>query len=272
VTAAGRLGTALLFLLAAAATAGAEQAREYVVGGGDVLEVNVWKNAELSRQVTVRPDGMITLPLVRDVPAGGLTARQLGESLTERLSAFVNAPNVTVVVTAANSSRVYTYGAVANGAFPLLAPSDALQLLARAGGPATDADLARAFVLRGATRLPVNLEPRSVGERPGEARLALAPGDVLVVPFLDATRGVLVAGEVRSPRGLPFRPGLTVLDAFVEAGGATDYSDLDGVRVLRRSPVGGEGELRVDLSRMIQKGDLADNVLLRPGDIVVVPR
>lgn len=266
-----KAGAALL-LLGLAAAGPARAGQEYVIGGGDVLQVNVWKNAELSQQVTVRPDGMITLPLVRDVPAGGMTALALGEQVAAKLAAFVNAPNVTVTVVTANSYRVYTHGAVTNGMFLLSAPSNVLQLLARAGGPTADADLARSFILRGREKIPVNLEPRAEGDQPKDAYPELVSGDVLVVPFRDATRRVLVAGEVRTPRNLPFKEGLTVLDAFVEAGGGTDYSDLGSVKVVRLKPGGKREEVAVDLNRILKKGDLAGNVLLIPGDIVVVPK
>ena len=253
-----------------AAVASGEQA--YLIGGGDSLQVSVWKNPELSQTVTVRPDGMITLPLIRDIPASGKTAIDLGKMIEARLSALVNAPNVTVTVVAATNFRVYTNGAVANGMFALSAPINVLQLLARAGGPTDDADLAGAFILRGGKRIPVDLQPRSgtgplVGSYP-----ELIPEDVLVVPFRDATRRVLVAGEVRSPSSLPFKEGMTVLDAFVAAGGGTDYADLDAVRVVRLGADQRQGEIEVDLARMLKKGDLGKNLILLPGDIVVVPR
>lgn len=349
-------------LLLARLAAPAAAAEGYLIGGGDVLEVNVWKNAELSRNVTVRPDGRITLPLVRDVVATGLTAAELGETLAERLGAFVNAPNVTVTVVEARSSRVYTQGAVAGGAHPLTAPMSARQLLARAGGPLPDADLKRAHVLREGRRLDLDLGPDAASQERGD--LVLQSGDILVVPFrassdervlvvgeverpvsvpfrpgmtlLDAfvasggatphadlsrariaregadrlpeaipvnielilkeasfgpnvrlragdtlliprrpeqlQERVLVVGEVREPSAVEFRKGLTLLDAFVDAGGGTDYADLDDVKVLRALPDGKKDEIRVDLGRVLKKGDLSRNIALQPGDIVVVPR
>jgi polysaccharide export outer membrane protein len=250
----------------------ANGSQPYLIGGGDSLQVTVWKNPELSQTVTVRPDGMITLPLVKDVMASGQTAMDLGQLIESKLSAFVNAPNVTVTVVAATNFRVYTHGAVANGMFPLAAPINVLQLLARAGGPTADADLAAAFILRGGTRIPVDLEPRSGGQAAGESYPELAPEDVLVVPFRDATRRILVAGEVRVPISLPFRQGTTVLDAFVAAGGGTEFADLDSVRVIRSAGEPPGREIDVDIARMLKKGDLGRNLALLPGDIVVVPR
>jgi polysaccharide export outer membrane protein len=244
----------------------------YVVGGGDTLQVNVWKNSELSQMVTVRPDGMITLPLIRDVLAGGMTAMDLGKLIESKLAAFVNAPNVTVTVVTATNYQVYTNGAVANGMFPLASPINVLQLLARAGGPTADADLAGAFILRGNKRIPVDLQPRSGLGTDAEPYPELVPEDVLVIPFRDATRRVLVAGEVRTPSSLTYLDGMTVLDAFVAAGGGTEYADLDSVRVIRVNADRRQGEIGVDLSRMLKKADLSKNLPLLPGDIVVVPR
>jgi len=244
----------------------------YLIGGGDSLQVNVWKNPELSQTVTVRPDGMISLPLIRDIPASGKTVMDLGKLIETKFSALVNAPNVTVTVVTATNFRVYTHGAVTNGMFTLSAPINVLQLLARAGGPTADADLAGAYIIRGGTRIPVDLQPRS-GPGPGaESYPELVPEDILVVPFRDATRRILVAGEVKTPISLPFKEGMTVLDAYVAAGGGTEYADLASVRVVRLDASRLPGEIEVNLARMLKKGDLGKNLTLLPGDIVVVPR
>lgn len=248
-------------------------AQPYLIGGGDSLQISVWKNPELSQSVVVRPDGMVTLPLVNDIPASNRTAMELARSIEEKLSAFVNAPNVTVTVAVATNFRVYTHGAVANGMFSLTAPVNALQLLARAGGPTADADPAAAFVLRGSKRIFVDLRPRAATEADAATCCPeLLPEDVLVVPFKDVPRRILVAGEVHAPSSLPFKEGMTVLDAFVAAGGGTEFADLDSVKVVRAGADRQPGEIDVDLSRMLSRGDLKKNLVLSPGDIVVVPR
>ena len=266
------IATVLGAVLALALSGAAAGERSYLIGGGDSLQVNVWKNPELSQTVTVRPDGMITLPLIRDVPAGGKTAMDLGKLIETRLSAMVNAPNVTVTVVTATNFRVYTHGAATNGMFQLSTPINVLQLLARAGGPAADADLTGAFILRDGRRMPVDLQPRSGPGPDAESYPELMPEDVLVVPVRDATRRVLVAGEVHTPCSLPFKEGMTVLDAYVAAGGGTDYADLASVRVVRLDAERKQGEIEVNLARMLKKGDLGKNLALQPGDIVVVPR
>jgi polysaccharide export outer membrane protein len=77
---------------------------------------------------------------------------------------------------------------------------------------------------------------------------------------------------VKTPSSLPFQEGMTVLDAFVAAGGGTEYADLDSVRVMRLGADRKQAEIKVDVEQMLKKGDLAINILLQPGDIVVVPQ
>jgi len=245
---------------------------EYVIGGGDTLQVNVWKNVELSQSVVVRPDGQITLPLIRDVRAEGLTAMQLGQVLAEKLSSFVNAPIVTVTVSGPTSFRVYTQGAIANGVHTLPAPLTARQLLARVGGGTPESDLAHAYILRGRTRIPADLTTSVRGQSSPEADTLLAPGDILAVPVREVTLGrVLVAGEVAQPRVLDYIEGMTFLDAYLGAGGGTASADLKNAKVARLQ--GGEEtvEIPVDVEEMLKRGDLQKNIVLSPGDILIVP-
>jgi polysaccharide export outer membrane protein len=245
---------------------------EYVIGGGDALQINVWKNAELSQNVIVRPDGQITLPLIRDVRAEGLTAMALGKVLAEKLSAFVNAPNVTVTVSSPTNYRVYTQGAISNGVFSLAAPTTARQLLVRAGGATADADLARAYILRGSTRIPTDLTPSFSGQSAGATDPLLAPGDILAIPVREVTLGrVLVVGEVAQPQAQPFVEGMTFLDAYLGAGGGTASADLRHVKIARQQRGGESVEIPVDVDELIKQGSLQNNIVLSPGDILIVP-
>src|SRR6202789_2790815 len=107
----------------------------YVIGPQDVLDISVWKEAELTRVVPVRPDGKISMPLLNDVQAAGLTPTQLAAELTTGLKRFVADPQVTVIVSQINSQRVYILGeANRPGAFPLLPGMTVLQAISSAGG------------------------------------------------------------------------------------------------------------------------------------------
>lgn len=113
----------------------APEAVEYVIGSGDVLQVFVWKEPDLTREVTVRLDGRITVPLLGDVQAAGQTPLLLSAEITKQLTKFLAAPQVTVGISQANSTRFFVVGQVARpGEFPLTAGTTLVQALALAGG------------------------------------------------------------------------------------------------------------------------------------------
>src|ERR1700756_1312116 len=109
-------------------------APDYVIGADDQLHISVWKEPDLTETLPVRPDGKISMPLLNDVPAAGLTPSQLAASITEKLKKYIADPRVTVVVTAMNSRRVFVTGEVTHtGAMPLLPHMTVLQALSSAG-------------------------------------------------------------------------------------------------------------------------------------------
>jgi polysaccharide export outer membrane protein len=166
---------------------GDEPADTYAIGIGDVLEISVWKNADLSATVPVRPDGRISVPLLGDVQAAGMTPLALRQTLTEGYKEFVTAPGVSVVIKEINSQKVFVTGEVAHpGAFDLRPRTKVMQVLALAGGLTAYAK-GRVIVLRdsrdgkGDKRYEVRLDAIVSGKRPGD-NLVLQPGDTLVVP------------------------------------------------------------------------------------------
>lgn len=159
---------------------------EYTVGEADVLRINVWKEPELSEQVIVRPDGKVSLPLVSEVKVAGMTPSQIQQLLTERLKAFIVAPQVTVTVTDIRSKTVYITGEVIRaGEYPMLAPMTILQLIAKAGGVSAYANRHGIFVLRYVdgkpVRYPFNYNEVIKGKNVGQD-VELRPGDTVVVP------------------------------------------------------------------------------------------
>lgn len=158
----------------------------YVIGPEDVLDINVWKEPDVSRLVPVRPDGRISLPLINDVQAGGLSPQQLAALVTEKLRKYFNEPQVTVIVTAINSQRVFVVGEVIRaGAFPLIPGMTVLQALSSAGGFTTFADVKKIHVMRlqdgKHIELPFNYRDVLRGDNP-EQNIKLEPGDTVVVP------------------------------------------------------------------------------------------
>jgi polysaccharide export outer membrane protein len=159
---------------------------DYKIGAQDVLRIDVWKEDQLTRTVPVRPDGKITLPLLNDVQAIGLTSMQLAAVIAEGLKKFITNPQVTVTVAEINSRRVYVTGEVTRpGAFPLLPNMTVLQALSSSGSFTQFARSKRIYVLRTQdgkqTKIPFNYNDVVSGKRP-EQNVALQPGDVIVVP------------------------------------------------------------------------------------------
>ena len=158
----------------------------YVINPGDVLEIQVWKEQDISKAVPVRPDGKISLPLINDVQAAGMTAMELTGSLTEKLKKFIADPQVTVIVTQVNSQHIFITGEVnRGGTYPLLPGMTALEALASAGGFTPFASVRKIYVLREENgkqvRYPFNYKKVLKGKNQGED-IALKPGDTIVVP------------------------------------------------------------------------------------------
>jgi polysaccharide export outer membrane protein len=188
-----RIAAALLVLLCGAAFAqtakGTEQdpPNAYQIGLGDVLEVSVWKNPELTVTVPVRPDGRISVPLLGDVQAAGLAPLALKAALTDGYKEYITAPGVSVVVKEIHSRKIYVTGEVAHpGTYDLEPRGKLMQALALAGG-LTPYAKGRVVLLRDGhdgrqeKRMEVELKSIINGKKP-EDNMLLQPGDTLVVP------------------------------------------------------------------------------------------
>lgn len=174
---------------AQAPPAPAANADEYRIGPGDTLNVDVWRQPELSVTVPVRPDGQISTPLVEDMVAVGKTPTQLGRDIESVLSEFIRTPQVTVIV---------------------------------------------------------------------EGFVGIASAQIRVL------------GQVANPGPVAYRDGMTLLDVLLEAGGLAPFAAGNRSR-LNRTVDGKPVEIRVKLGRLLEKGDLRENMPVRPGDIIVVP-
>lgn len=158
----------------------------YVIGPQDVLTIEVWQAKEFSGPASVRPDGKITLPLVNDIQAAGLTPTELAASIKKLLLKYVTNPQVTVKVEQVNSKIVYLLGEVYKpGALPLLRNMTVLQALAMAGGPTQYANPKKIYVLRMESgkqvRYPFNYKQAVKGKNL-QQNMTLQPGDTIVVP------------------------------------------------------------------------------------------
>ena len=162
----------------------------YRIGVDDIVRVSVWRNPELDITVPVRPDGMITVPLVGDVEAGGSTPIEVADVVRERLAAYVRDPQVTVILTDLRSHE-----------------------------------------------------------------------------YLSRVR---VAGAVERPVSIPYRQGMTVLDAVLEAGGVTEFAAADRTNLHRRQDEG-DRSYAIRLDRILGRGELTTNFPVAPGDVITVP-
>ena len=157
---------------------------QYVLGASDVIRVSVWKSPDLSQTVTVGPDGFVSLPLLGDIHAAGMTANELAKDLGTRLGSYVVSPQVTVGVVDFRSRQVFVTGQVGKpGAYSLIAPVTVLQLIAQAGGLNAFANRKAIFVLRagnGMEKLKFNYISALKGDV--KQNINLLPGDTVIVP------------------------------------------------------------------------------------------
>lgn len=170
---------------ASAATGRDPRSLAYLIGPEDILDVQVWKNAELSRTVPVRPDGKVSLPLVNDIQAAGLTPNELREELTARLSEYVPMPEVAVIVREVHSVKVAVMGAVKiPGRYEVKSPATVLELIAQAQGLTEFASREHIVVIRQngatATRVPFNYRKVADGSEPDN--FFVRAGDIIFVP------------------------------------------------------------------------------------------
>ena len=162
-------------------TVAAVDPNKYLIGPEDVLYIKVWREPDFSLAAVVRPDGKITMPLIGEVQAGGLTPLQLTKSLTELLTKYINSPDVTVFVTDVRSKKYYIDGEVFRpGSFPLITPTTILEALSNAGGFKEFSNPAKIRILRGSTVLKFNYKEVTAGKKM-EQNILVENGDHIIV-------------------------------------------------------------------------------------------
>jgi polysaccharide export outer membrane protein len=157
----------------------------YIIGPRDILNISVWKEPDFSRTVPVRPDGVISLPLLNDVAVAGLTPMQLAAEITQKLKKYVSDPQVSVIVEQVNSQMVYVVGEVGHpGPMPMVPNMTVLQVISSAGGLSQWANQKHIYVMRTengqAKRFPYNYKQALRGNTSQD--IILRPGDTVVVP------------------------------------------------------------------------------------------
>jgi polysaccharide export outer membrane protein len=172
---------------APAAAAGVAVPADYVIGPEDVLAIVFWRDEKMNGEVTVRPDGKVSLPLVNDIQAAGLTPEQLRAALEKAAAKFLAEPTATVIVKAVNSRKVHIVGSVVRpNTYPLAGDMTVLQLIALAGGLLEYADAKNITVLRkesGSKDRPLKFNFKDVSRGKNlQQNVSLKPGDTVIVP------------------------------------------------------------------------------------------
>jgi len=156
--------------------------KTYIIGPEDVLLIRVWREPDISGPVAVRPDGKISLQLVNEVTAAGLTPEKLGGRIAEGLSKYITRPEVSVAVQQVNSKKYYINGEVLKpGSYPLVVPITVMEALVNSGGFRDFANTKKITILRGTQRFPFNYKEVVKGKKL-EQNITLQPGDQIIVP------------------------------------------------------------------------------------------
>ena len=264
---AASLTCAVVFVVSADSRGAVRQESDYRIGVQDILEINLFNQADLSGPYTVETDGAFSFPLIGRIAAAGLTVEQLEEALRVRLQAgYFRNPRVTVAVAEYRSQRVFVMGEVRSpGAYSLAAGTSLIEVLALAGSLTTSAS-GTAVVVRGVGRtspggpappqategaetVRVNLRDLESGDLSGN--IALRDGDTILIPRAEV---VYVFGEVRAPGSYAIQEGTTVLQALSLAGGSTEFAALNRVSVMRIVD-GEQVEIRVQLDDLVERDD-----------------
>lgn len=255
------LGLAWMMVLVAMLTTAV--AEDYRIGSGDVLEVSVWGVPEMSRTVTVRPDGKITLPAVGDVVADGTVPMELSRHIAKVIEDYVKQPVVTVSVQQIRNNRVYVIGGSVSRVFDMTNQMTLLKLLSELGD-FSRADLRRAYLSRNNEKINTDFFALYFGGDLSQD-VAIQAEDIIYIPS-NLTNIVYVLGAVNNPQPIQYVEGMRALDAVLGAGGFSDFARENSVSIIRE---GGE-RINIDLRKVRQGRDIEENVQLRPGDYLIV--
>lgn len=254
-------------------------AQEYELGPEDVVAISVYLHAELERVLAIDAEGNITFPPIGTQKAAGLTPKQLGDRLAERLASYLRqTTSVTVTVSQYLSRSVFVQGAVTRpGRYGFERIPGLIEVIGQAGGAMAGADLSRVEIARregvGRRTLYANV---AASLRDGNAGVlpSLEIGDIITVPagmgpgLSTAGDGVGVLGEVAKPGVYPVGVGQDVWSVLAVAGGITQRGDLSNVRVLVRDG-GTQSVVMLNLKDTLERGSLRPQIV-KPGDVVYV--
>jgi len=262
-------------------------AEEYIIGPEDVLKISFWQDPALDQTVMVRQDGKITLSIIGEITAAGLTSRELADKIESNVSLYhKQISQATVTVIGFNSQKVFVTGQVSTpGKSTFEVIPDIWTVIKEAGGTTEAADLSRITIIRsgenGSERIAVNLL-EAISNGTIERLPKLKSGDTIEIPKMaggvpgrqltdDYTQRknlFYVLGQVRVPGTHAYEEGLDILDAIGVAGGTSEFADLKNVRIV--SKIGnGSSVIKVNLKEY-QKDGKARRLIIKPEDTVII--
>jgi len=253
---------------------------EYRVGHGDELEITLWEGGKPEvNKVVVDVDGTISLPFFEGVQINDMTPTEIDRLMTQTMARYVRHPRVDVEIKKYKSKTATIFGQVKDltrqptgpGAYSLQGKENLVDFISRAGGPGEKADLTQVQVIRKGKVVKLNLE-RAIQQADWRENAIINDGDTIFIPSLEqAGRRVYVLGEVRTPGIVEFTGDFRILDAVSKTGGFTDnvyYQDIRVIRADRDKPL----ILPVAFDRLLEEGDLTQNLALNDRDVIIIPR
>lgn len=242
----------------------------YLIGPEDVLTIEVWKHPDISGEVTVDYKGDIKLPPVRKLSAGGMTTFQLVEELTKALSKYLIDPIVFVKVKEYNSQRVIALGEIATGMYNLKRRTTLVEFLGQIGGMGPNSDTSHIKLIKKDGNIFSYDFNELIKDPKKSEEVIVSGGDAIYIPPLEMNK-VFVLGEVRSPQIVNIKGALSITEAITQAGGFTQNAVKSSVLVIR-GELGTQKGFRLNLNQLLKRGDLNQNIQLKAGDIVYVPK
>ena len=246
----------------------------YRIAEEDILRMDVWGEPQLSNiQIPVTPGGMISVPYLGDVKAAGLTQAELAKEIAKRLAdaQILYEAKVQISVYQLHQPQVRVLGAVQRpGSFPFKTGHTILDAIAQGGSYADDAMLESATLTRKGSEesLPINLRKLFDGDL--TQNYVLQDGDKIYIPHEDYNNKIYVLGQVNRPGQYSLKENTTVLAAISLASGQTVDASVKNTIILR-GDLSNPTRVKCNLSALFDKGDMSQNIVLQPGDIVVVP-
>lgn len=253
---------------------------EYRVGPGDEISISLWQGGMAKvHKVVVAIDGTISIPFFEGVNVNSMTPTEIDNFMTKSMAQFVRQPRVDIEMVKYHSKTATIFGQVRDlqrqptgpGTYFLEGKESLVNFLSRVGGPTDRADITQVQIIRGGKVVKLNLE-RAIQQADWRENAIIDDGDTIFVPSMEqAGRRVYVLGEVKNPGIVEFSGEFHILDAVSKSGGFAEnvyYQDMRVIRANRDKPL----ILPVAFNRLLEDGDLTQNLALNDRDVIIIPR